>query len=95
MKRLVQLLLVILTAIADLTIIIIDAIIFMKRLIWNKWIIINWYKLMFSFYLKRDGEFNKSLRIDILAMAVMSPRGVDKYLKNLEERRSQAHFLTL
>ncbi len=58
----------------------------LKRQIWNKRLLLWWYRL----WIRKD-EFHQSLKIDPEALACMSPEEQKKYLKDLCERREIAH----
>lgn len=58
----------------------------MKHRLWNKHILLWWYKL----WLRKD-EFSRSLDIDIKAMFEMNEKEKAKYIKDLMHRRDLAH----
>lgn len=58
----------------------------LRRRIWNKMILLWWYRLWV-----RKNEFHKSLDFDFEAMMVMNQKGRKKYWKDLAKRRQKAH----
>ena len=58
----------------------------LRRRIWNKHILLWWYKL----YIRRN-EFHKSLNTDIDAMLVMDEDELVAYFNDLYRRRKIAH----
>jgi len=57
-----------------------------KYRIWNKRILLWWYRLWI-----RQDEFHKSLSIDPLAIAVMTHKERNHYISDLLKRRAIAH----
>ena len=57
-----------------------------KRRIWNKHILLWWYKL----WIRKD-EFHHSLDMDGVAMLEMNEQERKKYFVNLVRRREKAH----
>jgi hypothetical protein len=54
--------------------------------IWNKHLLLWWYKL----WVRKD-EFHKSLNMDTGAMIVMNDKERNRYIDNLMKRRHIAH----
>jgi len=61
-----------------------------KYRIWNKHILLWWYKSWI-----RKNEFHHSLNIDVFAMLVMNKKESKKYLDGLMHRRHIAHVRDL
>ena len=62
----------------------------LKRRIWNKHILLWWYKL----WIRKD-EFHKSLNMDPHAVMEMDVEERKRYFHDLNRRRSIAHELDL